>query len=543
MKKIGLVLLGLFVMIASYTVVVPGKEAQPTKMTALTTAKAATSTVSPSSVQIYVDGTKTDLDQSPVTVNGSTLVPLRSLFTKMGIKVAWDQENKEITVSNENAIIKMVPGATTATVNGKKVKLSATSLIENGTTYIPLRFIAESFDYIVGYDKGSRSISISTAPYRVGTVTYVVDGDTFDVEFSDKTKERIRLIGVNTPESTEAAGFEAGGKEASAFIKGIVLKQKVYVTKDTSNDIYGRTLAYVHMTSGEFINATLLSEGYGKTMAIAPNTKWKPYFDALQKSAQSNERQLWNPDLYGKLDKAEANAVLDTLSTAGINVNANSLSSPISIAETSSLLMYLLYPESRKLMLGYKAYEVITDESVKDIITQLSDKKFNENTEIVSNEQLRSLILLALGLKENSLITTSLDNLGLIPSLDRPLTLAEATESINKLAAFMPTIESLKTKSSLLETSLVTLEGWGTKATGSEAWTSISESLGNTFTIENLKSTAKGLSGWIKDSISGIFSKKPSQKEVDQLVESTEKTAKEYTSEIAEEAYRVFDKE
>jgi len=335
MKKVALLLIAMFVMIGSYSIVIPGREEPAPKLATLPTASAASiTTVSAAQVDnIYVDGQKIVLDQSSVMVNGSTLVPLRSLFTQMGIQVSWNQESEEIKLSNDAAVKKMVPGESSAVVNGSTVKLTAKSMISNNTTYIPLRFIAESFGYLVGYDKLSRSISISTAPYRVGTVTYIVDGDTFDVQFADKTTERIRLIGVNTPESTEAAGIEAGGKEASAFTKEKDLKQKVYVTKDTSDDVYGRTLAYVHLTSGEFINATLVSEGYAKTMVVAPNTKWKSYFADLQKGAQGHERQLWDPNRYGQLDNAEANVLLDSLVAAGIHVDAVDLAHPISMSE------------------------------------------------------------------------------------------------------------------------------------------------------------------------------------------------------------------
>jgi len=203
--------------------------------------------------------------------------------------------------------------------------------------------------------------------------------------------------------------------------------------------------------------------------------------------------------------------------------------------------MYLLYPESRKLMMGYKVYEVITDDQVKEIISQLSDKKFSQNTEILTSDQLRSLILLALGLNENSLLSKTLDNLGSIPTLERSLTLAEATEAINKLARFLPELKSLKSRSNVLEKSLVTLEGWGSKIAGSEVWQGINDSLGNAFSVDNLKSTAKGLTGWLKNIVAGIFGKSPTEEEVKELVKTAEETAQAYTAEVAEKAYRVFD--
>src|SRR5690606_8670639 len=71
-------------------------------------------------------------------------------------------------------------------------------------------------------------------------VSRVIDGDT--VELSDGRK--VRLIGVNTPESTTRT--ERFGKEASAYTTSKLEGQKVYLQKDVSEtDRYGRLLRLV----------------------------------------------------------------------------------------------------------------------------------------------------------------------------------------------------------------------------------------------------------------------------------------------------------
>lgn len=86
--------------------------------------------------------------------------------------------------------------------------------------------------------------------------TRVVDGDTIIVNIDGK-KERVRLIGVDTPETKHPnKPVEYFGREASAFTKGMVEGKKVKLEYDWQRrDKYGRLLAYVYLEDGTFLNA------------------------------------------------------------------------------------------------------------------------------------------------------------------------------------------------------------------------------------------------------------------------------------------------
>ncbi len=86
-------------------------------------------------------------------------------------------------------------------------------------------------------------------------VTNVVDGDTLDLD----NGERIRLSGINTPETGEC--YYAEAKEA---LEELVLGEEVYLEKDKS-DIgkYGRELRYVYLDD-LMVNAYLVENSYAK---------------------------------------------------------------------------------------------------------------------------------------------------------------------------------------------------------------------------------------------------------------------------------------
>ena len=88
-------------------------------------------------------------------------------------------------------------------------------------------------------------------------VTKVVDGDTFWVADGSEKGLKIRLIGVNTPETVHPQKpVEYYGREASDYVKSILTGSKVKLQFDVNRtDRYGRTLAYVYLKDGTFLNA------------------------------------------------------------------------------------------------------------------------------------------------------------------------------------------------------------------------------------------------------------------------------------------------
>src|SRR5687767_4907398 len=97
--------------------------------------------------------------------------------------------------------------------------------------------------------------------YDWRTVVRVVDGDTLLLD----RKERVRLIGVDTPESVDPRRpVQQFGKEAADFTRRIVQGKRVRLEFDRDReDRYGRTLAYVFLEDGTLLNAEIVRHGYG----------------------------------------------------------------------------------------------------------------------------------------------------------------------------------------------------------------------------------------------------------------------------------------
>ena len=130
--------------------------------------------------------------------------------------------------------------------------------------------------------------STRAAEYR--HCTRVVDGDTIILDGN----ERVRLIGVDTPETVHPSKpVEFFGKEASAFIRRMVEGKKVRLEYDWQRiDKYGRTLAYVYLEDGTFLNAEIIKQGYGHAYTKYP-FKYLEDFRKYEQEAREKCQGLW----------------------------------------------------------------------------------------------------------------------------------------------------------------------------------------------------------------------------------------------------------
>jgi len=88
-----------------------------------------------------------------------------------------------------------------------------------------------------------------------GTIARVVDGDTVDLLDDGMQRHRIRLFGIDAPESKQAFG-----SQATKFLAGMLDGQRVEVVRK-DKDRYGRTIGQI-MLQGRDINRLMVQKGY-----------------------------------------------------------------------------------------------------------------------------------------------------------------------------------------------------------------------------------------------------------------------------------------
>lgn len=142
----------------------------------------------------------------------------------------------------------------------------------------------------------SCSTASSSQDPNAATVLSVIDGDTIDISISGRT-ERVRLIGINTPETKHPTkGIECFGPEASAYLEQLLPKgTRLRVERDIeARDIYGRLLLYIYVADTDlFVNLELVARGFAQPMVFEPNTAHKLEFAHAATQAERSNIGMW----------------------------------------------------------------------------------------------------------------------------------------------------------------------------------------------------------------------------------------------------------
>jgi len=130
--------------------------------------------------------------------------------------------------------------------------------------------------------------SAAASSQFAGRVIAVADGDTITVLTADKQQVKIRLYGIDCPESKQAFGNRARQATSNAVYGKDVMVEPVEI------DRYGRTVGIVFTPGGDDLNTILLREGMAwvYTQFCKKNDVCGPYRE-LETAARNEKRGLW----------------------------------------------------------------------------------------------------------------------------------------------------------------------------------------------------------------------------------------------------------
>lgn len=108
-------------------------------------------------IKVMKDNTYIELSVSPIKKDGRVLVPLSDIAKAFNVNIAWEQETKSITyVNNDGYTYKLKVDSTDVEIqkdnNSQTIKIDVAPMIYNNKVFVPVRFIAESFNTNVEWD-------------------------------------------------------------------------------------------------------------------------------------------------------------------------------------------------------------------------------------------------------------------------------------------------------------------------------------------------------------------------------------------------------
>lgn len=110
--------------------------------------------------KIMVDGVYVTSDVNPEISNNRIMVPLRIISENLGATVNWSDSEVTLTKNEMQVILKL--NSNVVMKNGKAVQIDIKPYIKGNRTFVPLRFLAETFGCKVNYRNST--VTIDTAP-------------------------------------------------------------------------------------------------------------------------------------------------------------------------------------------------------------------------------------------------------------------------------------------------------------------------------------------------------------------------------------------
>jgi micrococcal nuclease len=140
----------------------------------------------------------------------------------------------------------------------------------------------------------SRGGGVTSGPARV---VRVVDGDTVVARLAGGDVEKVRYLGIDTPEDVKPnTPVQCFSLTAARENRRLVQGREVVLRLDREHrDRYGRLLAYVYRRADRaFVNARLVAGGYARDLPFAPNTTHAALFRRLRVRAARRGLGLWS---------------------------------------------------------------------------------------------------------------------------------------------------------------------------------------------------------------------------------------------------------
>lgn len=197
-------------------------------------------------------------------------------------------------------------------------------------------------------------------------VLAIVDGDTIDVRLSHGQVVRLRLIGIDAPETLQpGTPVQCYALEAAAKARDLLEGQAVLLEADPSQgewDEYGRLLRYVWFPDGRLYNLEMIAQGYAHEYTFEKPYKYQAEFLSVETRARTEGLGFWSPltcggDTERPADLSTPTALpvttLHLLSTPGIDIERKTQTgaccAPVCVKATPTRLVRVSGSNSRAL--------------------------------------------------------------------------------------------------------------------------------------------------------------------------------------------------
>jgi Copper amine oxidase N-terminal domain len=229
-------------------------------------------------INVVIDGNKLKTDSSIYIQDGRILVPMREFYESMDADVYWNKKELEVTSIKDGTKVVLKIGNHNASINGSKVSLDVPAILKDYHTYVPLRFVGESFNSKVGWDSKKQEVSVETGNQETFTLhmnnkrvtmdtpPIIKDGrmymssayflenlDHTDSLWKDKETFEILIDGLSFIFKDEEGIIMVDNEEVSTDLKPFVVNGQMYLPVHFIVNSLGGNLKYKRSTQELYV--------------------------------------------------------------------------------------------------------------------------------------------------------------------------------------------------------------------------------------------------------------------------------------------------
>lgn len=285
-------------------------------------------------VQVKVNDAILSCQPNPVILQGRTLVPLRTVAETLGCTVEWQGYDQSAAVSNGNTQIIFKIGADEAVVNGQITKIDVPVYLIQGSTMVPIRFLAGQMGRKLDWDNNQQLIIIGdeiTEKIRICSETtykpfeFMQDGQYqgFDMDIiravagAQKIDIEILPIGFDSLIPALRAG------KADAVISAVSITEPRKEVVAFSDPYYTESLCMVVRNSNNKIQK--FTDLSGKIIGVELGSLGNEYANKLKEQNDSTDIVVFESpqSMYTQLEIGTLDALLSFQSHSSYYIKTN----------------------------------------------------------------------------------------------------------------------------------------------------------------------------------------------------------------------------
>ena len=194
-------------------------------------------------------------EMGAVVENNTTLVPIRPIANALNFNVGYDALSDKVSLEKDGNIIEFVIGESNGYKNGQPIVLEAASKFIGNSTYVPLRFIIENMDATVSWDEVNRIANIQTSPNNTyATVTSEADLKNLLASFTNQREYSRSLQGMGEAKSSSSIATDAVAPIANSAPR--YSETNVQVKGIDESDIVKTDGKYIYQIRGDLVTVS-----------------------------------------------------------------------------------------------------------------------------------------------------------------------------------------------------------------------------------------------------------------------------------------------